>query len=196
MSHAERCSRNRQRERQTGERRSDLFVKSILMTTDGSDEAGQATQAATKLSKGTGSEVRVVHTLPTPARPMGHHLYSDEVRESLVGGAETFLKEHTEKVGADGEKRAETHLRSGDPDKEILQGDPPHGRGARRDHDSDRHPRLRRGKQDAAGQRFRSGCAPRSLPGVRSARGQDGRLPERVVARRRLGSSIRPVTER
>jgi nucleotide-binding universal stress UspA family protein len=62
--------------------------------------------------------------LPTPAQLIGHHLYSDEMRESLIGGAErdaeTFLKDQAEKIGSDGGKVAETHLRSGDPDKEIL----------------------------------------------------------------------------
>jgi nucleotide-binding universal stress UspA family protein len=46
------------------------------------------------------------------------------VRESLIGGAErdaeTFLKEQAEKISSDGGKVANTHLRSGDPDKEIL----------------------------------------------------------------------------
>ena len=101
-----------------------FFPRSILLATDGSDEAKLATQAATELSKETGSEVHVVYALPTPTQLIGHHLYSDEVRESLIGGAErdaeTFLKEQAEKIGSDGGKIAETHLRSGDPDKEIL----------------------------------------------------------------------------
>jgi hypothetical protein len=63
-----------------------FFPRSILLATDGSDEAKLATQAATELSKETGSEVHVVYTLPTPAQLIGHHLYSDEVRESLIGG--------------------------------------------------------------------------------------------------------------
>jgi len=101
-----------------------VFPTTILLATDGSDEAKRATQAATELSRDTGSEVHLVYVLPTPAQLIGHHLYSDEVRESLIGGAErdaeTFLKEQAEKIGSDGGKVAETHLRSGDPDKEIL----------------------------------------------------------------------------
>jgi nucleotide-binding universal stress UspA family protein len=101
-----------------------IFPTQILLAIDGSDEAKQATQAATELSRETGSEVHLVYVLPTPAQLIGHHLYSDEIRESLIGGAErdaeTFLKEQAEKVGSDGGKVAETHLRSGDPDKEIL----------------------------------------------------------------------------
>jgi len=101
-----------------------VFPTKILLATDGSDEAKLATQAATELSRETGSELHVVYVLPTPAQLIGHHLYSDEIRESLIGGAErdaeTFLKEQAERIGSDGGKVAETHFRSGDPDKEIL----------------------------------------------------------------------------
>ena len=101
-----------------------VFPTTILLATDGSDEAKMATQAATELSRETGSEVHLVYVLPTPAQLVGHHLYSDEMRESLIGGAErdaeTFLKEQAEKISSDGGKVADTHLRSGDPDKEIL----------------------------------------------------------------------------
>ena len=101
-----------------------IFPTTILLATDGSEEGKMATQAATELSRETGSEVHLVYVLPTPAQLIGHHLYTDEVRESLIGGAErdaeTFLKEQAEQIGSDGGKVAETHLRSGDPDKEIL----------------------------------------------------------------------------
>jgi nucleotide-binding universal stress UspA family protein len=101
-----------------------IFPTQILLATDGSDEAALAAQAATELSRETGSDVHLVYVLPTPAQLIGHHLYTDEIRESLIGGAErdaeTFLKERAEKISSDGGKVAETHLRSGDPDKEIL----------------------------------------------------------------------------
>jgi nucleotide-binding universal stress UspA family protein len=101
-----------------------VFPTTILLATDGSEEAKLATEAATELSRETGSEVHLVYVLPTPAQLIGHHLYTDEVRESLIGGAErdaeTFLKEQAEKINSDGGKVADTHLRSGDPDKEIL----------------------------------------------------------------------------
>ena len=101
-----------------------VFPTTILLATDGSDEGKLATQAAAELSRDTGSEVHVVYVLPSPAQLIGHHLYPDDVRESLIGGAErdaeTFLKEQAERIGSDGGKVAETHLRSGDPDKEIL----------------------------------------------------------------------------
>jgi len=101
-----------------------VFPTTILLAIDGSDESKLAAQAATELSRETGSQVHLVYVLPTPAQLIGHHLYTDEVRESLIGGAErdaeTFLKEQAEKISSDGGKVADTHLRSGDPDKEIL----------------------------------------------------------------------------
>ena len=101
-----------------------MFPTQILLATDGSDEGKLAAQAATQLSKDTGSEVHVIYVLPTPTQLIGHHFYSDEIRESLIGGAErdaeTFLKEQADQIRSDGGKVAETHLRSGDPDKEIL----------------------------------------------------------------------------
>jgi nucleotide-binding universal stress UspA family protein len=101
-----------------------VFPTTILLATDGSDEAKLATQAATELSRDTGSELHVVYVLPAPAQLIGHHLYSQETRESVIAGAErdaeVFLKEQAEQIGANGGKVAETHFRSGDPDKEIL----------------------------------------------------------------------------
>ena len=83
-----------------------VFPTQILLATDGSDEAKMATQAATELSRETGSEVHVVYVLPTPAQLIGHHLYPDDVRESLIGGAardaETFLKQQAEQIGSGG----------------------------------------------------------------------------------------------
>jgi nucleotide-binding universal stress UspA family protein len=101
-----------------------VFPTKILLATDGSDEAAMAAEAAVELSKQSGSEIHVAYVLPAPAQLIGHHLYSAEMRESLLGAAEreaeTFLKERAEQIGADGGKLAETHLRSGEPDKEIL----------------------------------------------------------------------------
>jgi nucleotide-binding universal stress UspA family protein len=101
-----------------------VFPTKILLATDGSDEAAMAAEAAAELSKQSGSEIHVAYVLPAPAQLIGHHLYSAEMRESLLGAAEreaeTFLKERAEQIGTDGGKVAETHLRSGEPDKEIL----------------------------------------------------------------------------
>ena len=101
-----------------------VFPTTILLATDGSEEGKLATQAATELSRDTGSEVHVVYVLPSPTQLIGHHLYPQETRESVIAGAErdaeTFLKEQAEQITSNGGKVTETHLRSGDPDKEII----------------------------------------------------------------------------
>lgn len=47
-----------------------IFPTRILLATDGSKEAGRATETAVGLAQKTGSELRVVHVVPRP-RPEG-----------------------------------------------------------------------------------------------------------------------------
>jgi nucleotide-binding universal stress UspA family protein len=81
-------------------------------------------QAAAELSKGTGSEVHVAYVLPSPAEFRGHHLYSEGVMRAVLekaeGEARSLLDGQAERVRSGGGKVAETHLRTGRPDKEIV----------------------------------------------------------------------------
>jgi nucleotide-binding universal stress UspA family protein len=101
-----------------------IFPTKILLATDGSKEARQAAQAAAELSKDTGSEVHIAYVLPSPRELRGHHLYSREVMGSVLeqaeGEARSLLEEQAKQVGASGGKVADTHLETGDPDKEIV----------------------------------------------------------------------------
>jgi nucleotide-binding universal stress UspA family protein len=101
-----------------------IFPTKILLATDGSKEARQAAQAAAELSKDTGSEVHIAYVLPSPTELRGHHLYSREVMGSVLeqaeGEARSLLEEQAKQLGASGGKVAETHLETGDPDKEIV----------------------------------------------------------------------------
>jgi len=101
-----------------------IFPTKILLATDGSKEAHQAAQAAAELSKETGSEVHIAYVVPSLAELRGHHVYSREVMRSIFDQAErearSFLEEQAEQIGASGGKVAETHLRKGEPDKEIV----------------------------------------------------------------------------
>lgn len=101
-----------------------VFPTKILVAIDGSEEARLATQAATELSRDTGSELHVLYVLPTPAQLIGHHLYPKETQEAVVaeaeGRAREFLEEQSQRIGSEGGKVSETHFRSGEPDKEIL----------------------------------------------------------------------------
>jgi nucleotide-binding universal stress UspA family protein len=101
-----------------------IFPAKILLAIDGSQEAGLAAEAATELSRDTGSEVHVTYVLPTPQELMGHHFYSSEIRESLIEQARSearkFLEQRTEQLRSEGAKVIDTHLRTGEPDKEII----------------------------------------------------------------------------
>jgi nucleotide-binding universal stress UspA family protein len=101
-----------------------IFPTKILLATDGSQEARQAAQAAAELSKDTGSEVHVTYVLPPPRELRGHHTYSKEVMKSVLeqaeGDAQSFIEEQAEQIRASGGKVAETHLQTGEPDKEIV----------------------------------------------------------------------------
>ena len=101
-----------------------IFPAKNLLAIDGSQEAGLASEAATELSKDTGSEVVVTYELPTPQELIGHHFYSPEIRESILEQARSearkFLEERAEQLRSEGAKVIDTHLRTGEPDKEII----------------------------------------------------------------------------
>jgi nucleotide-binding universal stress UspA family protein len=101
-----------------------IFPAKILLAIDGSEEAALAAEAATELSKDTGSEVHVTFVLPAPEHLIGHHTYSAEVRESVLGQARSegrqFLDGRVEQLKAEGAKVVDAHLRTGEPDKEII----------------------------------------------------------------------------
>ena len=101
-----------------------IFPAKVLLAIDGSEEAALAAQAATELSKETGSEVHVTFVLPAPEHLIGHHTYSAEVRESVVeqarSEAQQFVEGRAEQLRSEGAKVAEAHLRIGEPDKEII----------------------------------------------------------------------------
>jgi nucleotide-binding universal stress UspA family protein len=101
-----------------------IFPTKILLATDGSEESNLAAQAAAELSKDTGSEVHVAYVVPSPAELRGHHLYSEEVMRSVLdqaeGEARSLLDEQAERIRSGSGNVAETHLRTGRPDKEIV----------------------------------------------------------------------------
>jgi nucleotide-binding universal stress UspA family protein len=101
-----------------------IFPAKVLLAIDGSEEAGLAAQAATELSRETGSELHVTFVLPRPEALIGHHTYSAEVRESVLEQARSearqFLDGRAEQLKAEGAKVAFAHLRVGEPDKEII----------------------------------------------------------------------------
>src|SRR5919107_6084085 len=101
-----------------------IFPAKILLAIDGWEEAALAAEAATELSEKTGSEVHVTFVLPAPEHLIGHHWYAPDVRESVLEQARSearkFLEERAEQLRSEGAKVVDAHLRTGEPDKEII----------------------------------------------------------------------------
>ena len=96
------------------------FPTKVLLATDGSEEATLATQTATDLVERTGSELHVVHVgeiPPThyPDRYEYRALYEEDERE-----ARHLLEAQIEKMKATGATVAQSHLRMGRADEEVV----------------------------------------------------------------------------
>ena len=67
--------------------------------------------------------MHIAYVLPSLGELRAHHVYSQEVMRSVTeqaeGEARSFLEEQAKQLGASG-KVAETHLETGEPDKEIV----------------------------------------------------------------------------
>ncbi len=96
----------------------------ILLAVDGSGQAQVATEAAVEISSATGSGLHVVFVMPSAENLYGHHLYSEEVKQSVrdqaEGDVEAFFAERRDWIEAHGGKIEDTHLIVGRPDAEIV----------------------------------------------------------------------------
>jgi nucleotide-binding universal stress UspA family protein len=101
-------------------------AKRILLATDGSGEAALAAQAAVDLANKTNSEIHVVHvTMPLHALRSGYEGayvagYMAEEYKQIEMSAQELLDEQAKKIEAAGGSVAQTHLRTGEPDREIV----------------------------------------------------------------------------
>jgi nucleotide-binding universal stress UspA family protein len=97
----------------------------IVLGVDGSQEASLALRAAAELSEATDSEVHLIYVIPQEAQLLGHHLYSEEIRESLLEGARKearrFLEEQAQAVRSVGGVVAQSYLASGRADEEVVE---------------------------------------------------------------------------
>jgi nucleotide-binding universal stress UspA family protein len=101
------------------------FPKKILLATDASKDAEKAALIASDIANSTGSELHVLHVGNTKdfhVAPGAEQSFSPrtvslgEVREK----AEKTLEQAVKQVEEAGGTVAQAHLRSGDPDDEIL----------------------------------------------------------------------------
>lgn len=99
-----------------------IFPTTILLATDGSEEAQQAASLAVAISKGTDSELHVVHIEEVPVLA---HAYAmpdlhEDLQEENAQGAREFLEEQVKRVEEAGASVAESHLRMGYPADQII----------------------------------------------------------------------------
>jgi nucleotide-binding universal stress UspA family protein len=96
------------------------FPTKILVTTDGSEEAGLAASTAADIAGRTGSELHVVHVgKVAPVYHPERHGYLTRY-DKLQEEAQRLLDEQVEQIRAAGGTVAQAHLRMGLPDKEIV----------------------------------------------------------------------------
>lgn len=96
----------------------------ILLAVDGSGQAQVATEAAVEITNTTGAGLHVVFVMPSAENLYGHHLYSEEIKQSVrdqaEGDVEAFFAERKDWIEAHGGKVEGTHLIVGRPDAEIV----------------------------------------------------------------------------
>jgi nucleotide-binding universal stress UspA family protein len=93
-----------------------VFPTKILLATDGSEDAAQATEAAADLASKGGAELHVVHVwhdVPTPYR----HGF---VKRELHRQAQEILDEQVGKLEAAGRAVTQAHLREGRTSDEVI----------------------------------------------------------------------------
>jgi nucleotide-binding universal stress UspA family protein len=104
-----------------------LFPTKILLATDGSEDAELALRRAAELANSTNSELHVVHVRPKilPHYP-GYYVdpyiveHPEREQEKLDKEAQRLLDTQAEKIRAAGGSTAQTHLRVGRTDEEIV----------------------------------------------------------------------------
>jgi nucleotide-binding universal stress UspA family protein len=99
-----------------------VFPAKMLLATDGSDDAALAAQIAAELAQSTNSELHVVSV--AAEYPYVYEAYYDvglaEEVERTRQEAQKVLEEQTQKVGKAGASIAQSHLRVGAVDEEIV----------------------------------------------------------------------------
>jgi nucleotide-binding universal stress UspA family protein len=93
-----------------------VFPTKVLLATDGSEDAAQATEAAADLANKSGSELHIVHVwhdVPTPYR----HGF---VKRELHRQAQETLDEQVRKIEEAGGEVTQAHLREGRTSDEVI----------------------------------------------------------------------------
>ncbi|MBV9454557.1 MAG: universal stress protein [Rubrobacter sp.] len=100
-----------------------IFPTKILLATDDSEEATLAAQTALDLADKTGSELHIVYVEPVGYVGPGTPLLADIPAPSLdelSQEAQKILDTRLQQIKAAGGTVAETHVKLGKPDEEIV----------------------------------------------------------------------------
>lgn len=101
---------------------SDLPEK-ILVATDGSSSADRAARRASEMARALGSELHLAHVVPV-TQP--YHLAADDdaagpsIFEEDTDHARKLLERQVRSIEESGAGSVEAHLRTGEPDAEIV----------------------------------------------------------------------------
>src|SRR5215216_969593 len=93
-----------------------VFPTKILLATDGSEDAAQATEAATDLAKKSGSELHVVHVWHDVPSSYRHGF----VKRELKRQGQEILDEQVRKIEEAGGTVTRDHLREGRTSDEVI----------------------------------------------------------------------------
>lgn len=96
-----------------------MFPTKILIASDDSDCAALAAQAAGEIAEKTGSELHVVFVEPIVAFAAGNRIY-EELYDDIKKAAQEILDEEVQRIEATGATVAQSHLRLGRADEEIV----------------------------------------------------------------------------
>jgi len=104
-----------------------IFPTTILVATDGSEEAKLALTTAADLTKSTNSELHIAYVFPTAVqRPFPNPILArpaDEMEHELeeaMDQAQSFLDREVEQVKGEGVEVTDTHLVRGRPERELV----------------------------------------------------------------------------
>jgi nucleotide-binding universal stress UspA family protein len=93
-----------------------VFPTKILLATDGSEDAAQATEAAADLASKSGSELHVMHVWHDVPGPYRHGFVKRELRRQ----GQEILDEQVQKIESAGTVVTQAHLRGGRTSDEVI----------------------------------------------------------------------------
>ena len=94
----------------------------ILLATDGSASSAKAARRATRMAHAFGAELHVVHVMPLtqPYHLVGSEAEGPSLYEEDLQWAQELLAGQVRKIEEDGAHITKAHLRSGEPDAEVV----------------------------------------------------------------------------